>query len=161
MKQSILGLMVICGGYWLDACGGSSTPPVLPPSITTTEAQVMAAPAIVGTPYNYIFQAEAGDGAEHDVDRRRLPRELSADCIIRERDRAPVKRIVAPLLTDFSGETIFSGSSSSACAFRPARAILPANLPGDTVRSGKCSWSSSDRRAAKAPCRRESLSSPW
>src|SRR5208283_4849323 len=46
-----------------------------------------------------------------------------------------------------------SGFSSWACAFQPARASLPGNLPGGTVRSGKYPWSALGRRAAKAPYR--------
>jgi Galactose oxidase, central domain len=57
MKRYLLLLIPICSLCLLNACGGSSAPPVVPPSITTTEAQVMAVPAIVGTPYSFIFGA--------------------------------------------------------------------------------------------------------
>ena len=63
MKRYLLLLIPICSLCLLNACGGSSAPPVVPPSITTTEAQVMAVPAIVGSPYKFIFQAMSGGGA--------------------------------------------------------------------------------------------------
>jgi hypothetical protein len=58
MKKSLLVLVPICGLCLLNACGGSAAHHT--PSITTTEAQVMAVPATVGTPYNFVFQATMG-----------------------------------------------------------------------------------------------------
>ena len=63
MKRYLLLLIPICSLCLLNACGGSSAPPVVRPSITTTEAQVMAVPAIVGSPYKFIFPAMSGGGA--------------------------------------------------------------------------------------------------
>ena len=60
MKRSLLLLIPICGLCLLDACGGSAAHHVVTPSITTTEAQVMAVPATVGTNYNFVFQATSG-----------------------------------------------------------------------------------------------------
>ena len=64
MKRSLLLLVLIGGVCLLNACGGSSAPPVIPPSITTTEAQVMAVPATVGTPYSFIFQTVSGGAGD-------------------------------------------------------------------------------------------------
>ena len=54
-----------------------------------------------------------------------------------------------------------SDSSSSACAFRPARGALPENLRAYRARSRKCSSSASGRHAGKVPCRRELPFWPW
>jgi hypothetical protein len=60
MKKSLVFLLSTWSLLLLSACGGSGARHVVTPSITTTEAQVMAAPATVGTNYNFVFQATSG-----------------------------------------------------------------------------------------------------
>ena len=85
-------------------------------------------------------------------DQLALRRDLDKECLEDRPYGSPARRGDA-----FS---VPNDSSTVACVFQAARAILPGNPPGDTVRSRKCSSNCAASLAMTFPFRRGPLSWP-